>query len=265
MERLAMVIEETIKKLKLVRGSARGLYITMYLLACYKTGDDIEKGTVEVFGEEITPKELAVNMKSDEETIKKDLQSLVEVKLVSVNPLKITNFKSDNNPFIKQRRAGRANKGTSRGSSKGSLQSSGESSGIGKDRIGGDRKGQDDMVKLDFENVKEKDIKKADPYEVYRYAFGRQPSALVQTQYGDLIAEWGKDKVVNAMLTVGKDGYGFGNVEKVLRGEWNKKGSGASAEVVCVECGSKRKIAYNSPYLNKQTCNECGKKMREAK
>ena len=80
-------------------------------------------------------------------------------------------------------------------------------------------------VELDVDIEKEVEAKMHEPMEeVYRYSFpsrGLIPPKIIMDEITILKKKHGDDKVKRAMIFIGKQGYGFGNVKKVLEGNWS--------------------------------------------
>lgn len=76
-------------------------------------------------------------------------------------------------------------------------------------------------------------IEKQDPIMVYWYCFGHRASCATMTTIAEYTTQYGKAKTIRAMVTIGKGGYRFGNVERVLKGEWNQtRGNKVSRDTV---------------------------------
>lgn len=148
MERLSVLIEETVKELKGVSLEARGLYLTLYLMACQKTGDGIESGEVKLYDDEPTPEILSALLKKTTRETNELRRELEKAGLLKASPLRITNFKRDNDPYLSIRKSNRARKGMKYKRISGEIQPSPEGDGTGKDKKGLDRTGKVSGVKL---------------------------------------------------------------------------------------------------------------------
>ena len=80
-----------------------------------------------------------------------------------------------------------------------------------------------------------KEFEVIDSVELYRIAFGHRPTMLTQSNMVDLISKHGKGKFNYGMIATGKQGWRFGMVEKVIKGELNGSKPKVSRDTVCTE------------------------------
>lgn len=213
MERLSILIDETLGLLFDTTAGARGLYITCYLMAGQRCGDEIESGKVIFFGREPTHERLADLMKCSADDIKAWMKELVDNNLMLENPMRIKQFKKDHDPFIRMRQGGKQGvlKGLTRGS---------EGAIMPQDKIRKDKKRKDKLSKeerLDAEatwpRVKFK--------KMFKH-YWKDKASDGQINRGEaMFREYGEKKLFGAMERVGGD-YGFRSVMQVLKGEWDK-------------------------------------------
>jgi hypothetical protein len=265
MERASMLVGKTMKAIASASIEARGLYFTMYLLACLKTDDDIESGTVEFWGTEATPETLAAHLKTTSESVEIRLKELETLGLVTLSPLTITSFAEDNQPFLAIRRSNRARKGTKyrKVSPEIQMDSIGNSGRerIGKDRIGQEGKGEDQLespAKVKTFRVSELEPTFQDEFsELHLKVFGKKAVVFIVSEGEVYAKKYGKEKLFATMKE--KAGGYWDWVKKELD---NPRQKPKEAEPVkqsrldCPECEKHTLINLTSS-MDSWVCEEC--------
>jgi hypothetical protein len=210
MENLQVNIERLVRKINGVPCEAVGVYLRLYLLACHKTGDEIENGLVEIMGAEAVPKMLAEIFQLPEERVKAALGQLKVSGLVRLDPLAIVDFGDDNSAYLGRRRHGSA-VGTANSSIDSSIPGSIDRTQV---RKGKERKG---------EGAGRFDVSEfiIGVYQPIAHRFPSMPELLAAEE---CVTKYGKDKAGRAIATLAQGAYRLKpeHLAKAVRGEWDK-------------------------------------------
>lgn len=219
MERLALLVEENVKRLNTVSLPSAGIFIKLALHACVKTGDGIELGTVENWGREPTEHELTLMCSCDSKTIVTALSELKKADLIALNPLRIKHFRDDNSAYIGRRRSNIDRQTETERVPNGNQTKSGTKPVPRVDKTRRDKTSKDG---LPVETAPPSD----NPEDVFMFYYhrlkGHEFSWLAK-----LVKEYGSPKFNQAVKVCGLKGYAKGRIDEYLEGDgkfsWEKK------------------------------------------
>jgi len=276
MENLQLNIERFIQKSRELECATVGVYLRLYLLACQKTGDDIENGRVEIMGMEAGEKTLADLLDLTSDQLQYHIERLVNSRLIATKPLTIVDLAEDNRAYLGRRRRG-TDIGTERGTKAGTDIGSGGGTHEGtapssQERKGKERKGctPEPEPVLDVTEF---------IVRTYQPVARRVPTMPEIMAAADCIKAHGREKAAVAIGTLAAGAYRLRpeHLAKIISGEWDKAGargkdvrpkgrpnlSHTSCEKFkCQKCGGSRMVEYG-PLDAPPRCldDRCGGKM----
>lgn len=276
MENLQLNIERFIKKSRELTCETVGVYIRLYLLACQKTGDDIENGRVEIMGMEAGEKTLADLLDFTVDRLRDSVERLVTARLVSVKPLTIVDLADDNRAYLGRRRRS-TESGTERSTEGSTDISSGGGTCAGTAPSSQERKGKERRgCPPEPEPVLDVTEFIVRTYQPVAHRVPTMPEIMAAA---DCIKNHGREKAALAIGTLAAGAYRLRpeHLAKVISGEWDKAGgrgkdirpkgrpniSHTSTEVFrCEKCDATRSVEYGPLDVPpKCVAKGCGGKM----
>lgn len=271
MKRLAFLIQQTESKVADLSLEDVGLLFQLSLMACHHTGDEIESGKILIAGRTPDIKLLANVFSIHSTKLGNAINRLEKADLVKQNPLRISSFYEDNEPYISRRRS---NIDSPRRSSAVPNETPIETSnghpfpeGIGREGKGKERTGEkyppppeplrtEDVMPEEIISKINKDVSpfrqdakilaalvNVDMCMLYELCWSqggrsKKPRQTIMVEMSDLSRSYGKDKTNAAMIIASKSDWSFNMTSKILKGEvnfGNKKFGSNQREATVVE------------------------------
>lgn len=204
-----MNILEIMRLLSKTNCVTKGVFLELNGIVATRHWSEIKDGKVEINGREPSENVLAEHFGLSKQELVKCLKSLNNAGLLGFNPLRLTKFAEYNKHYIAVVEA----------NVKRHMEPHMDSDmDVHIPITTNTNISSSCLFNEDFVN----NVSKQAPEMVYWYCFGHKTSGAKMTEIAKLVNKYGKVRTNEAMVTIGKGGWAFGNVEKVLRGEWDR-------------------------------------------